>query len=145
MKTEKILWGIAMTCAVILLLAPTTPRTSWVYPGGMATHSAGWDWLAPISGVVTIGGLMFARSAHPRAFPVVLGSVLAALAFGISAGASAGHWYSLATGALDLGGSSTTYPAPLVLPFAVIASAGAVCSLALLASRLLEESNTGSA
>ena len=43
MSIEKILWRIAMACAIMLLLAPTTPRTSWTYPGGMATHSAGWD------------------------------------------------------------------------------------------------------
>lgn len=131
------LWRIAMACAVLLLFAPATPRTSWIYAGGGGmTHSAGWDWVAPLSGIVAIGALALTGRSCPRGAASVLGNVVAVFAFGVSAAASAGHWYSLATGSLDLEWESTTYPAPLVLPFAVIAAVGAVCALALLGTRL---------
>ena len=74
-RTEILWWRIAMACAILLLLAPTTPRTSWTYAqGGGMTHSAGSE--------------------------------------------------------------STTHPAPLVLPFALIAAVGVVCSFVLLGRRL---------
>src|SRR5918995_1183379 len=56
MMVERVLWRIAVGCAALLLFAPMTPRTSWTYlpqsesgPGGGMTHSAGWDWIAPLS------------------------------------------------------------------------------------------------
>ena len=138
MNTGKILWRLAMACAILLLFAPTTPRTSWVYPGGMATHSASWDLVAPLSGIVAIGALIFSMRSRPRMFPAVFGLALAALAFGVSAAASAGHWRSLVTGELDVGGMYAIYPAPLVLPFAIIAAVGFLSLLALHAKQLRE-------
>ena len=135
-RTEILCWRIAMACAILLLFAPTTPRTSWSHEYGGMTHSAGSDWVAGLSGMAAIVALAIGGRSPLRALSSATGAGVAALALAISAAASAGHWYDLRTGALDLDWESTTYPAPMVLPFAVIAAIGALSSLALLAKQL---------
>jgi hypothetical protein len=140
MNLKKKLWRLAMGCAVLLLFALSTPRTSWTHVEGYGmTHSAGWDWIALLSGIVAIVALSLGRWSRPSVPGAATGVAVAAVAFAVSAAASAGHWYSLATGALNLEWEWTTYPAPLVLPFAVVAIAGAVCSLVLVGTWLRPE------
>ena len=60
---------IAMASAILLLLAPMTARTSWSHAyGGGETHSAGWDWVAPLSGMAAIVAL--ALGGHSRVRPL---------------------------------------------------------------------------
>lgn len=132
----RIFSRIAMASAILLLLAPMTPRTSWSHEYGGMTHSAGWDWVAPLSGMAAIVALALGGRSRLRPLRSAVGAGIAALALAISAAASAGHWNDLRTGALDLDWESTTYPAPMVLPFAIIAAIGTLCSLALLGKQL---------
>jgi hypothetical protein len=131
MRTEKTLWQLAAVCAVLLLFAPLTPRTSWSHRGGGMRHSAGWDWIAPMSGVVALIGLGLGAVARPRVPSAVAAAALTAAAFGAATIAAAGHWGSLAIGAMGID-DWTLYPAPAVFHFAVIASAGTVLTLVLL-------------
>ncbi|MCC7021301.1 MAG: hypothetical protein IT338_00655 [Thermomicrobiales bacterium] len=132
MKTERILRRFAIACAVVLLFAAATPRTSWIAPSGSGmTHSAGWDWIATLSGVLALAGLGVGAAARPRIALAVFGASIAAGAFGLAMFAAASHWAALMTGAMTLPGW-ILYPAPLVPAFAVVAAAGMVCTLILL-------------
>jgi hypothetical protein len=128
MRVERVLWTGAVVCAVLLLFAPFTPRTTWTQGSGAAVrHSAGWDWVAALLAIMAIVGLSVGMRSRPRVLMAVSGAAIAA-AFAGSAAASIGHWVSLTMGALDRAGWSLQ-PAPYVGLFAVIAGIGAICSL----------------
>jgi len=137
MNAERALWRVAIACAVLLLFAPMTPRTSWTAlgggemrsAGGGATHSAGWDWIAPLAGIAAAIGLFVGRGQRPRVAGTVAGAAIASLSLGIAA--ALGHWLDLMSGSLDMMGW-TTSPAPAVAYFAAIAAAGMAASLILL-------------
>lgn len=139
MTAEKALWRVAIACAILLLFAPMTPRTSWTAlgggemrsAGGGATHSAGWDWIAPLAGIVAVASLFAGRGQRPRIAGAVVGAAVAAIFFGSATAAALGHWLDLMSGSLDMMGW-TTYPAPAVVYFAAIAVAGMILSLILL-------------
>ncbi len=139
MKADLVLWRVAIACGVLLLFAAMTPRTSWTAlgggemgsAGGGATHSAGWDWIAPIAGIVAVVGLFAGRGQRPRVAGAVTGAAIASLSLGIAAAAALGHWLDLMSGSLDEMGW-TTSPAPAVAYFAAIAAAGMAASLILL-------------
>lgn len=132
MKTERMLRRLAIACAVALLFAAATPRTSWVSrSGGGMTHSAGWDWIATLSGMLALAGLGVGAVTRPRVALAIVGASVAAAAFGLAMFAAAGHWALLMTGAMNIPGWSLS-PAPLVPIFVVVATAGMVCALILL-------------
>lgn len=135
MRIEKALWFGALICAVLLLFAPLTPRTSWSHRGGWMGHSAGWDWIAPLSGMVVIVTLVVAACARPRILGAVAAASLAATAFGGATAAAAGHLGSIIIGALEIEGWRL-YPAPSVSFFAIVAAAGTVLTLVLLGTWL---------
>ena len=142
MMVERMLWRIALGCAALLLLAPATPRTSWVAlprsesgPGGGMTHSAGWDWIAPVLGIVAVVSLIAGSRLRPGVAGAVLGAVVAAISFAVAAAAALGHWLDLMSGSLDEA-RWVISPAPAVAYFAAIAFAGMVATLVLLGSWL---------
>ena len=137
MRMERVLRVFALVCAVLLFFAPVSGRTTWISAepretGGTGSirHSAGWDWVAPLCGVVAIVGLAVGAVARPRVAGPVLGAAVATVALAGAAAAAWGHWRDAASGALDLRGF-TTHPAPAAPAFALIAALGALCALVL--------------
>jgi hypothetical protein len=136
MRVERALLRIAAICAVLLLFAPATGRTRWVRPNGATmTHSAGWDWVAPLAGIVALSGLTAGRLLRPGIVGPVIAAAATAIAFASAAGAAAGHWADLLRGALEIE-QMTIEPAPAVPFFAVTASVGTVVTLVLLGAWL---------
>ena len=136
MRVERVPWRISVAASALLLFAPATPRTSWSYDrGGGMTHSAGWDWIALMSGVVALICLIVGRFFRPSVLISALAALLASVALAISAAASLGHWLDLMSGNLELA-RWTIRPAPAVAPFAAIAAAGMAASLVLLGTWL---------
>jgi hypothetical protein len=139
---ERVLWRIAVGCAALLLCAPMTPRTSWTYlpqsesgPGSGMTHSAGWDWGAPLLGIVALVSLILGRAWRPGAAGAVFGALVASISLAVAGAAALGHWLDLRSGSLDYAGT-VIHPAPAVAYFAAIAIAGMVAALVLLGSWL---------
>ena len=137
MRTESTLLVIGFACAALLLLAPLSPRTTWVAAderagsGGMR-HSAGWDYVAPACALVAGACLVAGWFARPRVAPAMVAAVAAAIAFALAGGAAFGHWRDAVGGALDIPGY-TTHP-PFDAPFfALVGLVGAVAALALAA------------
>lgn len=131
-ETERLLWWIGLICAVGLLFAFLTTRTSWIGERGQGMrHSAGWDWVAMFAGMVTLTSLCVGASARDRRVLPGICAAVAAIAFGASGAAALGHWISLRYGELEMAGW-TLYPAPDVLRFAVIGFVGMVATLVLL-------------
>ena len=139
---ERVLWRIAVGCAALLLCAPMTPRTSWTYlpqsesgPGSGMTHSAGWDWGAPLLGIVALVSLIFGRARRPGVAGAVFAALVTSIRLAGAGGAALGHWLDLRSGSLDYAGT-VIHPAPAVAYFAAIAIAGMVAALVLLGSWL---------
>jgi len=139
---ERVLWRIAVSSAALLLCAPMTPRTSWTYlpqresgPGGGMTHSAAWDWVAPLLGVVALVSLIVGHGRRLGVAGAVVGAVVASISLAGAAAAALGHWLDLRPGSLVFAGS-VMRPAPAVAYFAAIAIAGMVAALVLLGSWL---------
>lgn len=137
MHMERTLVGLAVICALVLLVAPFTPRTRLdketapgALRGGGMRHSAGWDYVAPARGLVALVGLGVAGFVHPRVVVPIVGAVVAAGAFGVTAVASGGHWIDAISGALDIPGYATV-PAKGAPAFVVVAIVGAAYSAAL--------------
>lgn len=136
MRAEIVLWRVAILCAVLLFFAPMTPRTSWSYAGasemraegGGNTHSAGWDWIAPIMGIVALAGLTIGRWPRPGIIRPSVCVAIASLCLGVATAAALGRWLDLQSGALAYG-PWTIHPAPAVAYFAGIAAVGMVASL----------------
>jgi putative copper export protein len=139
---ERVLWRLAIGCAALLLFAPMTPRTSWTYlpqsesgPGGGMTHSAGWDWIAPLLGIVALVSLIVGRRRRPDVAGAVFSATIASISFAGAAAAALGHWLDLMSGSLREA-RWVIYPAPAVGYFAAIAIVGMVAALVLLGSWL---------
>lgn len=137
MRTENVVAVLAVACAFVLLFAPFTGRTTWVSADPRETggtggirHSAGWDYVAPMCGLIAIAGVVAGWFARPRVVIPLAGAIAAAIAFTVIAVAAAGHWLDGITGRLDLRGF-TTHPAPGAPFFAVVAILGAGYAIAL--------------
>ena len=139
---ERVLWRIAVGCAALLLCAPMTPRTSWTYlpqsesgPGGGTTHSAGWDWIAPLLGIVAVISLIVGRRQRPGVAGAVFSATIASIGLAVAGAAALGHWLDLRSEWLSIA-RSVIHPAPAVAYFAAIAIVGLVAALVLLGSWL---------
>jgi hypothetical protein len=132
MRVERTLWWVAIACAFLLLFAPMTGRTWWGFDrGGAMTHSAGWDWVAPVMGIVAFVNLLIGQWLRPGVIRPSICAVITVFCFGVAAVVALGHWLDLRSGTLDIGGA-TTHPAPGVGYFGGIGVVGMVASVALL-------------
>lgn len=141
MRTERAVFVLAIACGILLLLAPLTPRTSWVGmpineigsgAGGMV-HSAGWEWVTTLCGIVALANLAFGRWLRPVVVASVVSAAAAAVAFLVAGLAAGGHWLDGATGALAVG-RMVTYSAPAAPFFAVVAALGVTSAIPLVLS-----------
>src|SRR5215211_1629987 len=133
---ERVLWRIAIGCALLLLCAPMTPRTSWAGEGGAGMiHSAGWDWIAPLLGIVALVSLVVGRRRRPSVAGAIFSALIASITFAVASAAALGHWLDLMSGSLAVA-RWVIYPAPAVGYFAAIAIVGPVAALVLLGSWL---------
>jgi hypothetical protein len=133
---ERVLWRIAIGCAALLLCAPMTPRTSWAGDGGAGmTHSAGWDWIAPLLGIVALVSLIVGRRRRPGVAGAGFSAIVASVSFAGASAAALGHWLDLMSGSLAEA-RWVIYPAPAVACIAAIAMVGMVAALVLLGSWL---------
>jgi hypothetical protein len=128
MKTERVLWLLAIVCAVLLLFAPFTPRTTWFYDGpdprrnpSTIRDSAGWDMVAPLSGLVAIIGLVVGVLSRRRIVIPSFCAVVATVAFAVTALAAGQYWMELSRGAGAMA-QFVMKPAPGPPYFAVIAT-----------------------
>ena len=139
---ERVLWRIAVGCAALLLCAPMTPRTSWtslpdseVAAGGGMTHSAGWDWIALLLGIIALVSHIVGRRQRPGVAGAVFSTTIASISLAVAGAAALGHWLDLMSGSLSEA-RWVIYPAPAVGYFAAIAIVGTVAALVLLGSWL---------
>jgi hypothetical protein len=89
---ERVLWRIVLGNAALLLFAPMTPRTSWSGEGGAGMiHSAGWDWIAPLLGIVAVGSLIVGRRRRQGVAGAVFGASVASISLAVMAAAALGH------------------------------------------------------
>jgi hypothetical protein len=103
MRTEKVLWALAVLCAVYLLSGPFLGgRTVWSHRGWIISDGAGWDWLMPAAGIVALGGLVIGVALLPRVAIPVFGAAIAMVAFAIAAYASGSAWIDLLQGTTRL-------------------------------------------
>jgi hypothetical protein len=122
--------------ASLPLSAPMTPRTSWTGEGGASnTHSAGWDWIALLLGIVALVSLILGRWQRPGVGGAVVGATIASSSFAVAGAAALGHWLDLMSGSLD-DARWVIHPAPAVAYFAAISIFGMVAALVLLGSWL---------
>jgi hypothetical protein len=142
MRTEKVLWSFAIVCAVLLLFAPFTPRTTWVYDGPQPVgnpstirDAAGWDMVAPLSGIIAIAGLVVGVLARPRVIVPVLSTAIATIAFAMTAVAAGRYWLELGRGAGAMADFSM-HSAPAPPYFAIVATVATGFALVLTVSWL---------
>ena len=138
MRTERVLWWLATSCAVVLLVAPSTPRTTWLPSsrssgGGQITEGVGWHAIAALFGAVAFVALVVSLRARQSGPAAVLGAAVATIGFVVTAVGMGRHWIDLMNGvtSVDPGAGWVLHPAPVVLPFALIAAAGAGFAAAL--------------
>jgi hypothetical protein len=136
MRTEKVLWWLATGCAVVLLLAPFTPRTTWLpanADGRQITEGVGWQAIAALLGIVALVALIVSLRARQRVLAAAAGAAVATTAFVITAVGMGRHWIDLMNGVTSVypGQGWILYPAPLVPGFAIVAAAGTVIAFAL--------------
>jgi hypothetical protein len=140
MRTDCFVYRVVLACAILLLSAPMTPRTSWVGlpanemgggTGGMR-HSAGWEWVALLCGIAALAAVVFGLWARPAPVAPSVGAAVAAVAFLAAGLAAGGHWWDGVSGRLAEWGY-VTYPAPAAPFFAIVGLLGAVLALALAA------------
>ncbi len=137
-RTEKLLWWLATCCAVLLLFAPFTPRTRWLparryVSGGQITEGVGWHAIAALLGIAALVALVVSLRARQRGPAAVVGPAVATIAFVVIAVGMGRHWMDLNNGvtSVDPGAGWVLHPAPVVLPFALIAAAAAGFAVAL--------------
>ncbi len=142
MRTEKVLWSFAIACGVLLLFAPFTPRTTWFYDGPRPSDnpstirdSAGWDMVAPISGVVAIFSLVVGVLSRRRIVIPSFSAAAATIAFAVTALAAGHYWLELARGAGAMAGF-VMQRAPGPPYFAIIATIATGFALVLTVSWL---------
>jgi hypothetical protein len=99
------------------------------------THSAGWDWIAPLLGIVAMVSLIVGRRQRPGFAGAVVSAMVASISLGLAGAAALGHWLDLRAGSLAVA-RSVMHPAPAVGYFAAIAIIGMVAALLFLRSRL---------
>lgn len=151
MRIETVLDRIAVGCAIFLLFAPLGGRTMWVSKTSTATDAAGYNVVAVLAGIVALAALAVALWMRPQEVILpVLGTLVAAAAFGISAYVSGvdvwarlhGQVWSYAgwTASAAVRTKSTVYPAwgPPFFTAAALLGAIATLSLAILWLRLGE-------
>lgn len=137
MRTASVLWWLTMACAALLIIAPFTPRTTWLASSRAAglssiTEGVGWQAIAAIVGIAAIGALVAGVSARQRE-SAVTGAALATLGFVVIAVGMTRHWIDLKNGvtSVNAGPNFDLHPAPFIPVFAGLAAAGAVCAFAL--------------
>ena len=150
MRDDYTLRWVAMCCAIFLLLGPVGGRTTWVSRTTTATDAAGYNAVAVFSGVVALATLYLAGWARSRLIPLalpVLGAVAALAAFALTvvvagvyvvARLQGGIWVYAGWTFERLGEGTTVYPAPGPPFFAFAALVGAVASLALAITWLMD-------
>jgi hypothetical protein len=140
MRTERQLWWVAVGCAMLLLLAPFTPRTTWLPSDRSAgaskvTEGVGWLAVAAMLGAVALAALVLALRPRPRVPAAAAGACVATIAFVVTAVGMGRHWIDLRHGVTSVrfqpGEPWTLHPAPFVPHFAGVAAAGAFVALAL--------------
>jgi hypothetical protein len=99
------------------------------------THSAGWDWVAPLLGIVAMVSLIVGSRQRPGVAGAVVSAMVASISLAVAAAAALGHWLDLRSGTLSIA-RSVIHPAPAVAYFAAIAIVGMVAALVLLGSWL---------
>ena len=99
------------------------------------THSAGWDWIAPLLGVVALVSLIVGRRQRPGVAGAVFSAAIASISLAGAGAAAVGHWLDLMSGSLREA-RWVIYPAPAVAYFAAIAMVGLVAALVLLGNWL---------
>ena len=136
MRTEKVLWWLTMGCAALLMVAPFTPRTTWLPTSrtglSLITEGVGWQAIAAIVGIAAAVALVAGVSARRRS-TAVAGSALAMFGFIVIAVGMARHWIDLTNGVTSVnpGSSWEFHPAPFIPVLAGLAAVGAVCALTL--------------
>lgn len=152
MRTERILWWLAAGCAVLLLLAPFTPRTTWLPTARSAgasrvTEGVGWLAIAALLGATALMALILALQTRRRDPAPAAGAGVAAVAFVVTAVGMGRHWIDLKHGVTSVrmqpGEPWALHPAPFVPHFAIVAAVGAVLALALSIRWLRPASGTG--
>lgn len=138
MRTERALRGVAIGCAIVLLLGPFADRTSWGRGAPTIYDSAGYNYAAFFSGVVALVALAVALSVRHHMAISVLSFLMAVAAFGLTAYVCGTYWLALSRGEALIDGTLvmparlTMYPASAPPFFALAASVGAVSAFALL-------------
>jgi hypothetical protein len=100
MRTEKLLWWLAASCAVLLLFAPFTPRTIWLPTGrspggGQITEGVGWQAISALFEGVALVALVLSFRARQRGPARRVGAAVATIAFVIIAVGMWRHWIDL--------------------------------------------------
>ena len=135
---DKVLCWLVTGCAFLLLFAPFTPRTIWLPTGrssggGQITEGVGWHAIAALLGAAALVALVVSRRARQRGPARWVGVAAATIGFVVIAVGMWRHWIDLMNGvtSVDPGAGWVLHPAPVVLPFALIAGAGAGFSVIL--------------
>jgi hypothetical protein len=130
--TDKIHWWLSTACAFLLLFAPFTPRTIWLPTGrssggGQITEGVGWHAIAALFGVAALVVLVLSLRDRQRGPSQWVGVAVATIAFIVVAIGMWRHWTDLMNGvtSVDPGAAWVLHPAPVVLPFALVAAVGA--------------------
>lgn len=138
MRTETALRWIAFSCAFVLLLAPLGDRTYWKRRQGSRVYdNFPYDFLALLAGVAAIFALCVALSSRPSRQRMVIGAIIAAIAFGMTAAALGFYWTEAARGVFRLDGAVfessrwTVHPMTGYREFAITSAIGATSTFAL--------------
>jgi hypothetical protein len=136
-RAEKVLWWMTIGCAALLVLAPFTPRTTWLPTSrgaglSLITEGVGWQAIAAMIGIAKIGVLVAGVSARRRE-SAGTGAAIATFGFVVIAVGMTRHWIDLTNGvtSVNAGPNFELHPAPFVPVFAGVAAVGAVCAFAL--------------
>ena len=152
MRTERMLWWLAMACASTLLVAPATPHTSWSLlpeapPRDLARAASGegfgWLHVAALAGLIVLITLIVARRKRED---MPKGSVLAAMAaitFGFAAVGLRRYVLDLMQGFGRPGRNWVLHPAAMIPFFAGVAAIGTACTLVLTITWLRPVIETG--
>lgn len=137
MKIERVLWIFAIICAALLLFAPFTPRTTWLFDGpqprgnpSAIRDSAGWDMVAPLSGIVAITSLVAGVLSRRHTVIPSFCAAVATIAFAVTALAAGQYWHELSRGAAAMA-QFVMEPAPGPPYFAIIAAVATGVALLL--------------
>ena len=91
-QVDKLVWLVALCCAVLLLFAPLSPRDTWVNVGAdvrgeAASVSTGraWAFVVGLAGIVAICSLAIGALTRQKLFLPLLCSAVTAVAFGMAA------------------------------------------------------------